>query len=140
MLKTILLATDGSDLSKKAVTAAIDFAASYGSKIVGLSVAEVFPELFLDYDLRAIEEDMQKRAVSDANFVEECAKKAGVACEVHTVTGVHPYQEIIKAANDFHCDAIFMASHGKKGIDKILLGSETQKVLAHSTIPVLVYR
>lgn len=140
MLKTILVATDGSDLSKKAITAAVDFAASYGSKIVGLSVAEVFPEVFLDYDLRAIEDDMQQQAVANANFIADCAKKAGVDCEVHTATGVRPYQEIIKTAEKFHCDTIFMASHGKKGLDKVLLGSETQKVLSHSTIPVLVFR
>ncbi|MFC7299738.1 universal stress protein [Herminiimonas aquatilis] len=140
MLKTILVATDGSDLSKKAITAAVDFAASYGSKIVGLSVAEVFPEVFLDYDLRAIEDDMQQQAAANADFISECAKKAGVDCEVHTATGTRPHQEIIKAAEQFHCDTIFMASHGKKGLDKVLLGSETQKVLSHSTIPVLVFR
>ncbi|WP_034298792.1 universal stress protein [Herbaspirillum sp. RV1423] len=144
MFKTILLATDGSELSRKTIAATVDFAASYGSKIVGLCVAEVFSNLvtpvLITYDLNALEEEVYKQSVQNVNVIAEYAKKAGVPCEVHTVKGTHPYEEILKCATQFHCDAIVMASYGRKGLDKLLLGSETQKVLAHSTIPVLVFK
>jgi nucleotide-binding universal stress UspA family protein len=68
------------------------------------------------------------------------ASAAGVICEVLSTRGVHPYEEIITTAESKGCDLIWMASHGRKGLDKLLLGSETQRVLAHARIPVLVYR
>jgi len=145
MLKKILLATDGSELSRKAVTQAVDFAASYGSKIVGLAVSEIFaslimPELGGGYDLQGIEDEIFRQSKLNADFVAECAKKAGAACEVHTVKGLHPYEEILRFATEYGCDSIFIASHGRKGLDKLILGSETQKVLAYSKIPVLVFK
>lgn len=92
------------------------------------------------YDLKAIEDEVFRAAEVNARFIATCAEKAGVSCETHTVKGTHPHEEIIKAAGQYHCDVIFMASHGRKGLDKLFLGSETQKVLAHSTLPVLVFR
>ncbi len=145
MLKKILLATDGSELSKKAVAAAVEFAASYGSKIVGLAVSEIFqtlimPELGAGYDLKGIEDEIFQQSKLNADFIADCAKKAGAACEIHTVKGVHPHEEILRFATEYGCDSIFMASHGRKGFDKLLLGSETQKVLTYSKIPVLVFK
>ncbi|MGZ3241116.1 MAG: universal stress protein, partial [Burkholderiaceae bacterium] len=68
------------------------------------------------------------------------AKEAKVPCETCVALSFSPYEEIIRTAKKYECDAVFMASHGRKGLNKLFLGSETQKVLAHSTIPVLVYR
>lgn len=145
MLKKILLATDGSDLSKNAVIQAVDFAASYGSKIVGLAVSEIFPtivmpELGAGYDLKGIEEEVFQQTKLNAGFIAECAKKTGAACEVLTVKGAHPHEEILRIATEYGCDSIFMASHGRKGLNKLILGSETQKVLAYSKLPVLVFK
>ncbi|MDY7578946.1 universal stress protein [Herbaspirillum sp. RTI4] len=145
MLKTILLATDGSELSKKASQAAIDFARGYGSTIIGLSVVEtvpvfVMPEMGTGMDWAAIEEQIQAQSDATLKALTAMAQKAGVPCEVYTVKGQHPYEEILKYAELHHCDTIFMASHGRKGLDKFILGSETQKVLTHSKVPVLVFK
>jgi len=145
MLKTILLATDGSDLSQRAVQAAVEFAATYGSRIIGLAVAEIFadvitPEYSGGYNLKDIEDDLFQQSTLNARFIADCAVKAGVACEVFTVKGRHPYEMILRFAAEHGCDSIFMASHGRKGLDKLLLGSETQKVLTYSKIPVLVFK
>jgi len=72
--------------------------------------------------------------------IEKEAKAAGVPCECFSISSNSPYTAIIKAAEDKKCDLIFMASHGRKGIAAVLLGSETIRVLTHSKIPVLVYR
>jgi nucleotide-binding universal stress UspA family protein len=72
--------------------------------------------------------------------VADAAKSAGVPCETVALLSYSPYEEIIQTAEKFRCDLIFMASHGRRGLTRLFLGSETQKVLAHSTIPVLVYR
>ncbi|WP_265214222.1 universal stress protein [Herbaspirillum lusitanum] len=145
MLKKILLATDGSELSKRAVAAAVDFAASYGSKIVGLAVSEIFPSLIMPelgagYGLQGIEAEIFAQSKLNAGYIADCAKKAGADCEVHTVKGTHANEEILRFAKEYGCDSIFMASHGRKGLDKLMLGSETQKVLTYSKIPVLVFK
>lgn len=145
MLKKILLTTDGSELSQKAVKAAVDFAASYGSTIVGLAVAETFPdavipEIGAGYDLKGIERDILRQTVLNADFIADCAKSAGAKYEIHTVKAEHPHEAILKFAAEVGCDSIFMASHGRKGLNKLIMGSQTQKVLAHSKIPVLVFK
>jgi nucleotide-binding universal stress UspA family protein len=72
--------------------------------------------------------------------VESAAGAAGVPCDVASATSDDPYEEILRAAGDKGCDLIVMASHGRRGVKALLLGSETQKVLTHGTVPVLVYR
>ena len=144
MFNTILLATDGSELSDKAVQAAVEFAKSNGSKIIGLSVAEVYSYFPVQTmggaeDLRLLTDAVEQQAEENVQKIAELAKKAGVACEVHSPKGWCA-QEIVKVAEQHHCDVIFMASHGRKGVNKLLLGSETQKVLAFSNIPVIVYK
>ncbi|RBA23632.1 universal stress protein [Herminiimonas fonticola] len=145
MLKKILLATDGSEISKKAIKEAVDFAASYGSTIVGLAVAEIFPhvvmpEIGAGYDLNRIENDIQRQSELNAKYIADYAKTVGALCEVHTVKAVQPYEEILRFATQTGCDSIVMASHGRKGLDKLILGSQTQKVLTYSKIPVLVFK
>lgn len=145
MFKIILLATDGSPLSDLAVRAAIDFAKSNGSKIVGLSVVENYAYLPVTalsggVDIGPIEDVLEKQAQESVAKVADLAAKEGLECETHTLTGCSPCEGILKCAKERGCDGIFMASHGRTGLDKMLLGSVAQKVLTKSPIPVLVFK
>ena len=144
MFKKILVPTDGSELSDKAVEGAISLAKSLGASIVAVTVSEPYsysnlseyrPESIDDYELR-----MKHLAHERLEKVQAATAVAGVPTEVVQVKSFSPFEAIINAANDHQCDVIFMASHGRKGLAAVLLGSETQKVLTHSTIPVMVYR
>lgn len=145
MFKSILLPTDGSDLSNKAIDTAIEYAQLCGGKIYGISVAEPYPftplaESAMSIDPSVYEENVCNLARQHVNKIADAAKLAGVDCEVSIVLSFSPDEEIINASKKFNCDAIFMASHGRSGLSRLFLGSKTQKVLAHSTIPVLVLR
>jgi nucleotide-binding universal stress UspA family protein len=145
MFKTILLPTDGSDLSKKAIDTAIEYAQMSGAKIHGISVAEPYPftplaESAMAIDPTVYEENVRNLAQQHVNKISEAARLAGVKCEVSIVLSFSPDEEIINASKKYDCDVIFMASHGRSGLSRLFLGSKTQKVLAHSTIPVLVLR
>jgi nucleotide-binding universal stress UspA family protein len=145
MFKTILLPTDGSDLSRRAIETAIEYAQLCGAKIHGISVAEPYPftplaESAMAIDPTIYEENVRSLAQQHVNKISDAARIAGVECETSVVLSFSPDEEIINAAKKFHCDAIFMASHGRSGLSRLFLGSKTQKVLAHSTIPVLVLR
>ena len=145
MFKTILLPTDGSLLSQTAIDAAIKFAASCGSKLIALSVGEPYPysplsEGMLVGDPSLFQENIMQIARANVQKVADAAAAAGIACETVVTQSFNPYEEIIHTAASKHCDVIFMASHGRKGLNKLFVGSETQKVLAHSVIPVLVFR
>ncbi len=144
MFKKILVPTDGSELSDKAVEGAISLAKSLGASIVAVTVSEPYsysnlseyrPESIDDYELR-----MKHLAHERLQKVEAATAAAGVPTEVVQVKSFSPFEAIINTANERQCDVIFMASHGRKGLAAVLLGSETQKVLTHSTIPVMVYR
>lgn len=146
MFKTILVPTDRSPLSEKAVDAAVEVAKQNDGRIVGIAVA--YPHTggrptegspILDYS-KAYEEDMRQRAQQHVQKIARAARAMNVPCETLTPQSLDPAQEIIDAAQKFGCDVIFMASHGRKGLSKLFLGSETQRVLAGSTIPVLVIR
>lgn len=140
----ILVATDGSEISRKAVQTAVRFAKENGSSLVGLSVAEDIAEWALveaaGLDIEQVEEEILALAQAKVAYVAELANKELVPCEIHVARSVRPYEEIVKHADQHHCDAIFMASHGRKGMEKFILGSQTQKVLAHSSLPVVVLR
>ncbi|MDB5729514.1 MAG: uspA [Noviherbaspirillum sp.] len=146
MFKTILVPTDGSELSEKAAHAAIEFAKSISAKLVTVSVAEPVPLVALVEGgapppwIDDFEESARKEAQARVDRVAAAASAAGVPCDKAVALSISPYEEIIAAAQRFACELIFMASHGRKGLSRRLLGSETQKVLAHTTIPVLVYR
>lgn len=145
MFKTILVPTDGSPLSDKVIDAAIEFAKFGGSRIIGLSVAEPYPfsplaESAMTSDPENYEDQMRELAHLHVKKIEDAAALANVRCDTSIALSFNPSEEIIRVAEHFHCDAIFMASHGRKGFRKLFLGSETQKVLAHTTIPVLVLR
>jgi nucleotide-binding universal stress UspA family protein len=158
MYKNILLPTDGSPLSKKAIESGIVFAKSIGAKVVGLYVS---PKLSF-HDILEIHEDDELWGVKEAerakealahseelgrsmaekylSSIEKKAKEAGLACEKVYLSGESPADGIVRVAEEKGCDLIFMASHGRTGLSGALLGSITRKVLGHSKIPVLVYR
>lgn len=145
MFKTILVPTDGSPLADQAITAAIEFAQSNSGKIIGLSVAEPYPYAPLTdgsvtVDSGSYEEKMREMAQMHVRKIADAAQAANVPCETYVRQSFNPHEEIISVAIKHNCDVIFMASHGRKGLSRLFVGSETQKVLAHSTIPVLVFR
>ncbi|GAA4012349.1 universal stress protein [Actimicrobium antarcticum] len=145
MFKTILVPTDGSALSDKAITAAIEFARLTGGKIIGLSVAEPYPysplsEGAMTNDSAEYEEKMRQMARAHVLKIADAASAAGLQYSTYVTESFSPYEEIIDVAAKQGCDVIFMASHGRKGLNKLFVGSETQKVLGHTTIPVLVFR
>ena len=145
MYKHILIPTDGSDLSEQAINYGVALAKAVNAKVTGITVSTPFyifavePHMVIEtresYTTR-----MSTVAAKLLARVEDAAAAAGVACEVVHAEHEHPYQAIIDTAITRGCDLIVMASHGRRGISAIVLGSETVKVLTHSTIPVLVYR
>jgi nucleotide-binding universal stress UspA family protein len=145
MFKHILIPTDGSDLSRKAILYGVQLAKKCGAKLTGLTVAEPYQPVGMDAVLIPIDEgdyEEQSRVLSEKAIeqVKMAAQAAGVSCETIREINDQPYRAIIDAAETLGCDLIVMASHGRRGISALLLGSETAKVLTHSTIPVLVYR
>jgi len=150
MYKSILVPTDGSGLSARAVDQAVDLAKTMGATVTVLHVVPEF-QMFLDEGYvvptttsRSLvtqfkqQTDARSKEILDAASAEAAA--AGVKCEAISVTSSSPYDAIIKQAARFKSDLIVMASHGRKGLGGLLLGSETTKVLVHSKVPVLVIR
>jgi nucleotide-binding universal stress UspA family protein len=147
MFKHILIPTDGSGVAAKAIRAGVQLAKEMGAKVTGFYVQEPRPlhlhndgyglekELVAEFDRRA--SDYAARSVAE---VEGAAKAAGVPFEPVVVKAERPYEAIVRAAAERNCDAIFMASHGHKGLTGLVLGSVTNQVLTHSKIPVLVFR
>jgi nucleotide-binding universal stress UspA family protein len=145
MFKSILIPTDGSELSDKAISQGIALAKSIGAKAVGFCAIAPYhyvalePEILADTVL-AYEEDAKKRAVQYLAKIENAARVADVRCECFFEMDDRPYDAIIRAAEKSGCDLIAMASHGRRGLRGLLLGSETNLVLTHTKIPVLVFR
>lgn len=145
MFKHILLPTDGSPMSEMASQKCIALAKEAGAQV---TVIYVMPEFHVFAYAPAMVTDTpeQYRHYAEASArkilggVERAAQEAGVVCTMLFVANDHPYEAIVKAAQDCGCDLICMASHGRKGMQGVLLGSETQKVLTHTDVPVLVYR
>ena len=147
MYRKILIATDGSPISRKAVKQGIAFAKQVGAKVIGFFSPEDYRLIFYSEVVPAIvpsEEEFQEQAKRAAEkilgFVEKAAKAAGVSYEGYCVASVVPWQAIIDAAKKKRCDLIVMGSHGRSGLAGVVLGSQTTKVLTHSKIPLLVTR
>jgi nucleotide-binding universal stress UspA family protein len=147
MFKHILIPTDGSRVARKAIKAGVALAKELGAKITAYSALEtVQPYVYGDgyildvSTLRNVEEQARELGRKRLAEVEKVAKAAGVACETLLSKPATPAQGIIDAAKRRKCDVIFMASHGRGELATLVLGSVTQKVLARSKIPVLVYR
>jgi nucleotide-binding universal stress UspA family protein len=148
MFKHILVPTDGSKLSAKAIRAAANLAKVCKAKLTGIYVippymAPVYAEgavLGMPISRKAYQETTEKSARKALAVVEIEAQTAGAESATLHVTGDQPWRAIIQAARSKRCDAIVMASHGRRGLAGVLLGSETVKVLTHSKVPVLVCR
>ena len=145
MYEKILIPTDGSALSAKAIAQGVGLARATGAKVMGIVVSVPFHTFALDPMMvsdtsETYKVDCEARAERLLGFVKSAAEAVGVPCAVEHVIAEHPYETIIDTANHKGCDLIFMASHGRKGMSAVLLGSETVKVLTHSKIPVLVCR
>ena len=144
MFKRILVPTDGSEITAKAVATSIELARSTGAKLYTISVKEPFPySAISEMQPTPPQEffDAQERIATQRvqTVARQCAD-ADVACQAHTVEALHPWEAIIEHANRTACDLLVMASHGRRGVSALLLGSETQKVLTHTKIPVLIVR
>ena len=175
MYQNILIPTDGTEFSEKAIRHGVALAKLAGAKVTGVTVTDSFrgfagvtvprvhrtdPILHLDdgsvaamptihgatpfdeqFDMLEKIRQKQSNIVRNAlDTIAAAAKASGVPCETVEVEDEHPYQGIIRTAKDKGCDLIVMASHGRRGIAAVLIGSETHKVVTHTSIPVLVCR
>ena len=147
MFKHILVPIDGSDLSCDTVIRAVSFAKEAGARVTFFCAIQPFPMMY--YGMGAIfdahtpldfREKMSDMAHDILESAESLARASGVECGTLTLVSEQPFEAIIAAANQNKCDLIFMASHGRRGVKALVLGSETHKVLTHSSIPVLVHR
>ena len=147
MFKNVLIPTDGSKLSAKAIKSGVTFAKSINARVTGCYVVEpLYPYYFGDYippDMptpKEFERHAREAGEGYLQQIETAARAAGVDYSGAVVKADSPYAGIIGAAKKAGCDLIFMASHGRSGLSGQLLGSETHKVLIHSKVPVLVFR
>ena len=145
MFKHILIPTDGSALSMTAVQNALQLARDVKAKVTVITVMEPFHIFSLDSTQLADTRNAYEKHAEEA--AERClagakrqAEALGVECEAIHVEHAMPYKAITDTAAAKGCDLIAMASHGRRGAAALILGSETAKVLTHSSIPVLVYR
>ncbi|WP_206999815.1 universal stress protein [Trinickia mobilis] len=145
MFKHLLVPTDGSALSDAAIRMAVTLAGECKAKLTGLHVMPEYrhfvysPEMLEDTEERFLE-IAQQHADDYLGAIAKAASEAGVECETIATTQAHPYEAIVSVAAERNCDLIVMASHGRAGVRALLIGSETQKVLTHSKVPVLVVR
>ncbi|ACB35596.1 UspA domain protein [Leptothrix cholodnii SP-6] len=144
MYKRILVPTDGSDITAKAVATAVTLAKTVGAPISVLAVKEPFPYSAIS-EMQPIPPqeffDSQERiALKHVQAVKDACAAAGVECSAATVEALHPWEAILEYGKAQGCDLIVMASHGRRGVAALLLGSETQKVLTHCDTQVLVVR
>jgi nucleotide-binding universal stress UspA family protein len=147
MFKRVLIPTDGSTLSRRAAKAGIRFAKAVRARVVAYHGLETnLPYLagegaLIDATLiETLEKAARQRGAKHVAEVLKAARAARVPCETYVTKPVTPAQGILDAARRKKCDAIFMASHGRGGVASVILGSVAQSVLAHSKIPVIVYR
>lgn len=141
---TILVATDGTAHSERAIAAAVDLAQATGSKLIGFTVLPPYRYAGIGESSGPAAADHQARMGAEASSrlaaVESAAHEAGVECHTSMLEDDKPYRAIIAGAQRHGCGLIVMASHGDRGMRAMVLGSETQRVLTHSSLPVLVVR
>ena len=147
MFKHLLVPTDGSALSQDAVARAVSFAKEAGARITLFYARPQASQAYVGMGAissphltQELLERLDGASGDILDAAEKLARDAGVPCHRLVSVGSRPHELIIQAAEANGCDLIFMASHGRKGINALLLGSQTQKVLTHSRVPVLVYR
>ena len=145
MYTHILIPTDGSELAAKAVTHGIELAKLHKAKVTGLAVSPPWHdtavgEFVVEISPESYESSTAQQTAKWLAPISEAAKAAGVPCETVHVTDTHPWQGIVATAKERGCDLIVMASHGRRGLSALVIGSETVRVLTHTNIPVLVCR
>ena len=147
MFTRIMLATDGSKLSQKAVKSAIDMASKFNAELVAVKVIPRYVQTYFegsftvaDIDVKSIEAQWAAGAQQVLDKIATSATAKGVSVKTSVIKSEDISDGMVKAANKMKADLIVMASHGRKGIKRVLLGSETQNVLTHSEVPVLVLR
>lgn len=146
MFKHILMPTDGSQHSERAIERGIELAKLCGARVTGIHVVPDY-NVLLAYEAsfdtttqKAIEDEARERALTFLSFVQRAADAAGVPCETMVATNDHPYDAIVDAANERKCDLIVMTSRCRKGLGALLMGSESSRVLHRASIPVLTFR
>jgi nucleotide-binding universal stress UspA family protein len=144
MYRSILIPTDGTDITAKAVATAVSLARALGAQLSTISVKEPFPYSAIS-EMQPIPPqefyDAQERiALNRVNEVVAAARASGMECQAFTVEATHPWEAIVDHAKTQGCDLIVMASHGRRGVSALLLGSETTRVLVHCDVPVLVVK
>jgi len=147
MYKRILVPTDGSDVARRGIKAAIELARTIGATVVGYHAVEPIERLYYmtgagvkASDIDAMKKELRARGEAYLDVLRKAATAAGVASDTIVTTPAQPYRGIIAAARAKRCDVICMASHGRGAIASALLGNVTHKVLTHSKLPVLVCR
>lgn len=144
MFKRILVPTDGSDITSHAVDMASQLARLHGAELLTLSVMEPFPYSAVSeiqpVPPQEFTDAQQRIARQRVEAVSAAAAAQGLACRMHTVEALHAWEAIIDHAKTEGVDLIVMASHGRRGMAAVLLGSETQKVLTHTDLPVLIVK
>lgn len=147
MYQRILVTTDGSKLSQKAVAAAIKLAGLTGAELVALKVVQRYPQSYFEGGMALVGEDVKQveKTWGDAaqkvvNAVKKTAEETGIKTKAVVVRSDVVSDAILSTIKKQGCDLVVMASHGRKGIKRLLLGSETQHVLTHATVPVLVLK
>lgn len=145
MYKKILVPLDGSPTAAKAVAPAVELARQCGNiGLVGATVTDPYPYAGLADAVPITADEYRATTMRAADvalqpLVDAC-KAAGLACECVISENAHPWKALLEAAETRNCDLVVMASHGRRGMQAVLLGSETQKLLTHSRLPVLVVR
>jgi nucleotide-binding universal stress UspA family protein len=146
MFKHILMPTDGSEHSERAVKRGIELAKLCGAKVTGIHVMPDYRMLIADDSMlpTGIDENMETQAREQAarflTFVQRAADAAGVPCDTLIAKGQHPYDAIVDVANERGCDLIVMTSRHRKGLVSMIMGSESSRVLHRASIPVLMFR
>ena len=144
MYRNILIPTDGTDITAKAVSAGVALARALGAQLSTITVKEPFPYSAIS-EMQPIPPqefyDAQERiALTRVKDVVARAAREGLECQAFTVEAQHPWEAIVDHAKSQGCDLIVMASHGRRGVSALLLGSETTRVLVHCDVPVLVVK
>lgn len=144
MYKKILVPTDGSNTGGKVIPHAVALAKSCGASVVGLNVTDPYPYSGLAETVPITADQYRVHVTQLAEDalkpLEAASKAADVSFEAVIAEDIHPWKAMLDVARDRGCDLVVIASHGRRGVQALLLGSETQKLLTHSTIPVLVLR
>jgi nucleotide-binding universal stress UspA family protein len=147
MYQKILIATDGSTLSKKAVASGLELAALTGATVIALKVVPRYPVSYFEggvalsvNNIAGVEKQWADAAMAVVKKVQAAAEAEGIKARAVTVSSDFTAEAIVSAAKKYKCDLIVMASHGRRGMKRLLMGSETMHVLTHSHIPVLVLR